>query len=190
MANAVPASVFVLAYFLLPLGGFPISVVLVVSGVRFGFTGSIVFAVFGMAFPTLVAWRLAHGWLRRPLQRRLAARGFKLPIIPDRHQVWFTSLLVFVPGLPYSVELYGLALTNLPFRRCALIVWCFHVLNAIPVIGVGAAAAEFDSEWLMAFLMLAIVAIVIGQWLGRRLSRKFGAMTKASLPGPDSVSGN
>ncbi len=178
MATAVPSSIFIAAFLLLPLCGFPISALLVASGLKFGLTGSIALAVFGMLFHTLAAWWLTHGVLREPLQRRLAARGFKLPMIPARHQIWFTSLLVFLPGMPYSVELYGLALTNLPFRRYAPIVCFFHVLNAIPVLGVSASVAVFDSKWLMIFGVLAIALIAIGNWLRRSLSRRFGTTAK------------
>jgi uncharacterized membrane protein YdjX (TVP38/TMEM64 family) len=185
LANAMPTSVFIPAYFLLPLFGFPISVLLVASGLKLGLPQSIVLAVVGMAFHTVVAWRLARSSLSRPIHRRLAERGFKIPEIPDRHQIWFTCLLVLLPGLPYAFELYGLALTNLPFRRYALIVWFFHVLNAIPVIGMSAAVAEFDTTWLMAFGVLAVVMIVISQWLARRMGKEFSIMNRCRIETAD-----
>jgi uncharacterized membrane protein YdjX (TVP38/TMEM64 family) len=187
LASAMPTSVFVPAYFLLPLFGFPISALLVASGLKLGLTQSIVLAVFGMAFHTVVAWRLARSSLTIPLQRRLAKRGFKVPEIPDRHQIWFTCLVVLLPGLPYTFELYGLALTNLPFRRYALIVWSFHVLNAIPIIGMSAAVAEFDTKWLIAFGLLALVMVVIAQWLARKLGKDFGIINRCRVQTADAT---
>jgi uncharacterized membrane protein YdjX (TVP38/TMEM64 family) len=187
-ANTLPSSLFVPAYFLLPLFGFPISVLLVASGLKLGLSKSIILAVIGMAFHTLVAWRLARSSLSRPIHRCLAERGFRIPEIPDRHQIWFTCLLVFLPGLPYAFELYGLALTNLPFRRYALIVWSFHVLNALPIIGMSAAFAEFNPKWLAVFGLLAVLMIVIAQWLARRMGKQFDIMAKCHVEtadGPD-----
>jgi len=75
---------------------------------------------------------------------------------------------VTVPGLPYAVKLYSLALTDLPFLRYLWIVWLFHVLNSIPFVGLGAAAATVSPLWLFVFAVLAIATIVGTKWLKER----------------------
>ncbi len=169
-AASLPAWLFLPAYLILPLFGFPISIVLLASGMKFGTVNAIVIAVFAMGFHTFVAWHLAHGFFREPLERGLEKTRFRLPRIPQKHQVWFTSVFVTVPGLPYAVKLYSLALTDLPFTRYLWIVWLFHVLNAIPFIGLGSAAARMNVNWLIGFGLLAIVMVLVTNLLKTRLS--------------------
>lgn len=165
---ALPTSLFLPAYFLLPLGGFPISILLLASGMKYGFGLSIAIAVVGMGFHTFTAWHLAHGLFRHRLEKWLNDTRFELPKIPRHHQIWFTSVFVTVPGLPYAVKLYSLALTNLPFGRYLLIVWFVHVLNAIPFIGIGTAAITLNPSWLVAFGVLALLTVLGTNWLRKK----------------------
>ena len=165
IAAALPTSLFLPAYFFLPLFGFPINVVLLASGMKYGFAVSIAIAVVAMAFHTFAAWHLAHGLFRKRLEDWLRETRFELPKIPEKHQIWFTTVFVTIPGLPYAVKLYSLALTNLPFRRYFLIVWLVHGLNAIPLIGIGVAAINVDVVWLIAFGVLGLLTILATSWL-------------------------
>lgn len=168
---ALPAWLFFPAYFILPLFGFPISIVLLASGLKYGFAASVAIAAAGMAFHTFCAWHIAHGYFRQPLESWLSRTRFDLPAIPERHQIWFTALFVSVPGLPYAVKLYSLALTNLPFCRYVAIVWFFHVLNSILFIGLGAAAGAVDSRLMLALGGLAVVMCGLTYWAKKRLGR-------------------
>ncbi len=165
---ALPTWLFVPAYFVLPLFGFPISALLLASGLKFGFATSIGLAAVGMAFHTLIAWRFAHGYFRQRLERWLRSTRFGLPKIPDKHQIWFTSLFVTVPGLPYAVKLYSLAMTNLTFRRYFLIVWICHVANSVLFIGLGAAAGEVNAKLMIGFGVLAVATLAVTTWLKKR----------------------
>jgi uncharacterized membrane protein YdjX (TVP38/TMEM64 family) len=164
---AMPTWLFLPAYMILPLLGFPISIVLLASGLKYGFALSVAIAAVGMGFHTFSAWYIAHGYFRKPLQTWLSGTRFDLPVIPDRHQTWFTSLFVIVPGLPYSVKLYSLALTNLPFRRYLPIVWCLHVANSVVFIGLGAAAGELNAGLMAGLAVLAVAMIVVTNRLKR-----------------------
>ncbi|MEQ9411770.1 MAG: hypothetical protein RIK87_28905 [Fuerstiella sp.] len=168
LGSALPTMLFLPAFVLLPLLGFPISIALLASGMKYGFGLSVAIAAVGMGLHTLAAWHVAQSLFHDRLMHWLRYSRFKLPTIPDRHQIWFTSLFVTVPGMPYAVKLYSLALTNLPFRRYLPIVWCFHVLNAIPFIGLGTAAVSISPVW-----WLVLVGLMGGSVLaaGRLLRR-------------------
>lgn len=159
---------FLLAWLILPLMGFPISIALLAAGMKLGMVASLSLLIVGMGLHTVAAWYLAHGMLRDRLRSWLQRTRFDLPTIPRKHQVWFTALFVTVPGLPYAVKLYSLALTDLPFLRYLWIVWLFHVLNSIPFVGLGAAAATVSPLWLFVFAVLAIATIVGTKWLKER----------------------
>lgn len=170
LGAALPTHVFLPAFLVLPLFGFPISIALLASGMKYGFGECLLIAVFGMAFHTWAAWHLANGIFRERLENWLKATRFEMPSIPANHQIWFTSLFVTVPGLPYAIKLYSLAMTNLSFRRYFLIVWFFHVLNAVPFIGIGIAAAHVSLLWLIGFGILALAVLLLSYWLKKRFA--------------------
>jgi uncharacterized membrane protein YdjX (TVP38/TMEM64 family) len=173
---------FLLAWLILPLVGFPISIALLAAGMKLGMVASFALLIVGMGIHTVAAWYLAHGMLREKLQHWLQRTRFDLPTIPRKHQVWFTALFVTVPGLPYGVKLYSLALTDLPFVRYLWIVWLFHVLNSIPFVGLGAAAATVSPLWLFVFAVLAIGTIVGTKWLKERYLNLDDDSDETSLP--------
>lgn len=158
---SLPAWLFLIAYLVLPLFGFPISVALLASGLKFGFGKSVAIAAVGMGFHTLIAWQITHGYFHQRMELWLSRTRFRLPQIPDQHQIWFTCLFVTLPGLPYAVKLYSLALTNLPFRRYLIIVWFCHVVNSVFFIGFGAAAGQLNSKLLIGFGMLLVILVAL-----------------------------
>lgn len=169
---ALPTWLFLPAYLILPLLGCPISILLLASGLKYGFGPSVGIAFAGMGFHTFFAWHVAHGFLRRRLEAWLNHTRFDLPIIPERHQIWFTALFVTVPGLPYSLKLYSLALTNLPFVRYMYIVWFCHVLNSILFIALGAAAGKVDVRLMIGLAVFAVLMVAISNWLKRLLDKR------------------
>lgn len=158
-AADLPNWLFVPAYLILPLIGFPISAMLLPSGLKYGFWIATGMAVAVMAFHTFAAWHVTHGFLRERIQRLLKSTRFDLPKIPEDHQIWMTLVFVTVPGLPYWVKLYSLALTNLSFGRYFTLVWLGHATNSILFIGMGAAAADVN-PWVLAGL--AVLAVGSG----------------------------
>lgn len=165
--TALPTELFVPAWLILPLVGFPISILLLVSGLKLGLWLAMGVATASMGMHTVAAWHVTHSGLRTRLEQSLEETSFRLPRIPPKHQIWFTSLFVTVPGLPYAVKLYSLGLTDLPFRRYVLIVWLCHSVNSVPFIGLGAAAADINVAWLTIFALAALAMI----WVTHRLRR-------------------
>jgi len=164
----MPHAVFLPAYVVLPMLGFPITPFLLASGLKYGFWWSVPIAADCMALHTFAAWQLAHGFLRRRLKRVLRQTSHSAPSIPKKHQTWFAVVYITVPGLPYSLKLYSLAMTNIPFGQFMLIAWLGHLVNSIPFIGLGTAAADFDLRLVVAFSVFAAVMTGIGYWLKRR----------------------
>lgn len=155
-AADLPTWMFVPAYLVLPLLGFPISAMLIASGLKYGFWFASGLSLAAMAFHTFAAWHITHGFLRQRVKGLLKTTKFDLPKIPKQHQIWMTLVFVTVPGLPYWVKLYSLALTNLPFRRYFPLTWLGHAVNSFIFIGMGAAAADVNPWILAGLLVLAI----------------------------------
>ena len=66
---------FIAAFCILPVLGFPLSILLLLAGVRFGLTGGMILATLGTFFHHFAAFYLAHGSFRDSVRRRLEKAG-------------------------------------------------------------------------------------------------------------------
>jgi len=112
---------------LLPLVGFPLSILHVAAGVRFGIGGGIAVVAGATFIQTILAWALVL-LIPRVFERRLSAWKDRIPETSHRNMIILCSLL---PGLPYTVQLYLLPLIGVPLRL--LLIWAvpIHTIRAI-----------------------------------------------------------
>lgn len=159
---------FLAAFLMLPLVGFPITPLLVVAGIRFGFGGGMALATGGIFLHNVVAFRVTHGWFRVRLRNRLARAGYGIPAIDPKHQAWFTALFAAIHGPPYAAKLYLLALTDVPFR---IYLWAGAPIYAffcvIPV-GAGSAVNTLKPWVIYALVGMSIALLAVGFLLKRR----------------------
>jgi uncharacterized membrane protein YdjX (TVP38/TMEM64 family) len=144
---------------LLPLFGFSIGVIYVVIGAVFGgWMGMAV--VTGLTVIHLAGshW-IARSFLRGPLQRFLKRRKKHLPDLPKGEE-WAVALMTaLVPGLPYVVRNYLLALSTVPFRIYAPICLGVYVFRSALVIFLG----DFTSDltWQRVGILGAILLVKV-----------------------------
>ena len=88
----------------LPVFGFPISLFLILGGIRFGIGWGLL--SMGVSFPLHMAavYLLTRSLLRPRLESFLERRDYRMPEIPSRRAGLYTSLFVAVPSLPYIVK--------------------------------------------------------------------------------------
>ncbi len=165
---------FLAAFFILPLAGFPLSIFLVLAGVRFGLGGGMAAAAAAMTFHHFAAFRIAHGLFRDRVRERMEKAGYGIPPIDPKHRVWFTALFAALHGPPYVAKLYLLALTDVPFR---IYFWIgapiYIAFCAIPV-GAGSAVVDFNPTWLYVLTGATALLLLAGYLLRHRLARAMG----------------
>jgi len=166
--RGLPAIWFVLAFLILPLVGFPMSIFLVLAGIRFGFGGGMALTAAGMFFHHFASYRLVHGWFREPVRRRLEKAGHAIPPIKEKHRIWFTALFAAIHGPPYAAKLYLLALTDLPFAIYFWIAAPVYILFGAVTVGAGSAVMNFDPTWIYILVGVFTVILLGGYWLKRR----------------------
>lgn len=166
-AESLPLPWFLAAFLVLPLVGFPITPLLVVTGIRFGFAGGMAVATGIIFFHNIAAFRLTHGWFRERLRNRLARAGYAIPAIDPKHRAWFTALFAAIHGPPYAAKLYLLALTDVPFR---IYLWVGAPIYAFfCVIPVGAGSAvETLKPWVIYALVGMSIAMLAAGFLIKR----------------------
>jgi uncharacterized membrane protein YdjX (TVP38/TMEM64 family) len=163
---------FVIAFIALPLVGFPVSVFLLLAGIRFGFWGGMGLAAVAMAIHQVVAFRVVHGLFRRRVRAWLAHKGYPVPRIMNRNPIWFTVIFAAVHGPPYFVKIYSLALTDIPFR---IYFWAgapvYIAFCAIPV-GAGSAVVNLNPLWITLVVIGMVGMAFFSRWIGSRLAER------------------
>jgi uncharacterized membrane protein YdjX (TVP38/TMEM64 family) len=159
---------FLAAFLVLPLVGFPITPLLVVAGIRFGFAGGMAVATGVMFLHKIAAFQLTHGWFRERLRNRLARAGYAIPAIDPKHQAWFTALFAAIHGPPYAAKLYLLALTDVPFRIYLWVGAPVYAFFCVIPVGAGSAVDTLKPWVIYTVVGMSIAMLAAGFLLKRR----------------------
>lgn len=167
----LPPLVFFLLLVLLPLTGFPVTLLYVAVGLRFGFEAGLALTGFSILLNLLATDWLAAGFLRPHLRRWSESRGRHLPEVPAGEHFSIALLTALLPG-PHAVKNYLALLSGLQLRPFLLVAVPIYTVRASSGILFGGAAAHVTTArvaFLAAYWLL--VAVVCGVVL-RRLQRR------------------
>lgn len=170
----------------LPLFGFSISLVyLVIGGVFGGPVGVAVVA--GITAIHLVGshW-IGQGYLRERLLRWLEKRKKHLPELPEGQNVSVALMLVLVPGLPYFVRNYLLAVSGIPLRIYFWVCWPIYVIRSCVVLFLGDFSTDLNAKNIMILggifaLKLGICASIFHRVRARMKSTQKGTTVRTPL---------
>lgn len=110
-------ALFLLAMSLLPVIGFPISAFYFFAGVVYGWALGIPLCIAALAINMTLSYFFTRTLLHAPLAELVRRRGLELPSAKTtRNQFRITFLLRTVPGPPFPLQNYLLALAGIPFR--------------------------------------------------------------------------
>lgn len=165
IGGRLPVGWVILAYLFLPLLGFPVSILLVMVGLRLGMGWGMATVALGLLLQHYIAFYLTHKWFRNRLRSFFERKGVNIPEIKKQNQIWFTVVFVSVKGPPYFAKLYLLALTDIPFRIYLWVGASTHILFSLVPVTAGAAVGSFDQRWLYAAIALAILLFLAGIFL-------------------------
>jgi uncharacterized membrane protein YdjX (TVP38/TMEM64 family) len=178
----------IMAMAFLPVFAFPILPVYLVAGARFGPLGGGFVVCFVTAVHLIATYGIARSFLRRPLERLVARRHAHLPEIPPDEHAAVALIAALVPGLPYVVRNYLIALSGLRLRVYFWICLPIYVARSYVSILLGNLSGAPDRTRLfilggVELLKVAICAFVI--WRLREHHRKFhGAPGGGDAPVP------
>jgi len=166
--KSLPAVLFIAAFLILPLVGFPLSILLVLAGIRFGLGWGMALTTMGIFFHHFAAYWISHSYLNERLRRFAEGRGHKVPLISQGNRVWFTVLFASVHGPPYAFKLYLLALTDIPFRIYCYVGATVYILFSLIPVGAAAAAVHIDVTW----IYIGVAVLSGGALLAKYLRKK------------------
>jgi len=163
------AALFVALFLALPLVGFPISVFLLLLGVKFDTLPAVAIMFGGMAVHLAVSFPAANTLLRPVIERSLARTKYRLPQFQGKGFVWPSLIFMAVPGLSYAMKNYILSLSGVPFRYYFFIGWLVQALLGIPLVLAGRVAERRHFFWLAVFFCMAIATAYV---IRRRRARR------------------
>lgn len=126
----------------LPLAGFPISIVYLLLGGRFGPIGGLGMVAAITAFHLVATHWIARSFLREPLQNILKKRDHKIPTVAPGENAAVAAVVMLAPGIPYFIRNYVLALSGIPLRIYFWIALPVHVLRSYVALFIG----DFDGK--------------------------------------------
>jgi uncharacterized membrane protein YdjX (TVP38/TMEM64 family) len=153
---------------LLPLVGFPVSVLHAVAGVRFGLKLGIPLVACSIFLQLLLSFALVK-LLPNFFQRHLEWLRKKLPHTTHGPLTLFTMLL---PGVPYFAQLYVLPLVGVPLRIFLLYSLPINVARSLAGVLFGDMSDHLTPLRLAGFAGYVIAITVACAWSFRRLQAR------------------
>jgi len=174
-----PPALFIGLMVVLPLVGFPISVFLIMAGIKFGALYAILLWIIVLPAHTLISYHLARA-LRGPLERLLTEKfGYSIPRVPEQREALFSFLFLAVPGIPYAAKNYLLPLAGIPFKYCVLMNTVVQLCLGLPFIILGKSATDMNLTWFLAALGVFLVVFFGVRWLKKRYGDKISGAASA-----------
>lgn len=163
-----------LAMALLPLLGFPISIVYIVAGARFGlWWGGMVVA--GVTTVHLLFSHAIGRWLlRQKIEGALERRGWQIPHLPRAADAEIAAFGALVPGVPYFIRNYLLALTDVRFVVYWLVCLPVYVGRSYLALMLGGLAARPTTRELVIGGTVEVAKIAACALILHHLYRRYG----------------
>ena len=164
---------------ILPLFGFSIGIVYLVIGAVFGGPVGVVVVAGVSAIHLLGSHWIGHGYMREPLLRWLAKRKRRVPSVPHGEDASVALMTALVPGLPYVIRNYVLALSGIPLRTYFWICWPIYVARSCLVIFLGDFSGDFSPKRIAILGGIFLLKLSICAYVLHRLrSRQHRARSK------------
>ena len=160
----------------LPLLGFPVTVLHVVAGMRWGPTVALPLVALSIVLQLLASYALVR--LFRPVfEKRLARFREKIPDGAHGPVTLFTALL---PGVPYFIKNYMLPLIGVPLR--IYLLWCvpLHVARSSVAVIFGDQSDELTPGRIAGFAVYFVLITLSCAWVFRRIRAEVAGPSPAA----------
>lgn len=165
---------------ILPLFGFPASILHIVAGIRFGGKLGLLLVSLSILLQLFASYAIVKLWRDR-LDRSKWLRQVRERLPEGTH----SSICVFtvlLPGAPYSAINYVLPLIGVPLRTFILCCWPLHTLRSTITVFFGDQSDRLSPARLAVLVVYALSIFAVSWWMYRRV--------RSQLEGPPSAAGD
>src|SRR5262245_6103591 len=155
----------------LPVLGFPVSVLQVLAGVKFGFWAGVAVTAGAITCNLLGVHWVGSGFLKQRVKGLLSRTRFRLPEVPEGEHRFLGLLVPLLPG-SYTLKNYLMVLGGVSLRTLLCICLPIYAVRASSGIFLGGISGNL-TPWLIALLVAGkIVGVLLTVWVIRRLRRR------------------
>jgi uncharacterized membrane protein YdjX (TVP38/TMEM64 family) len=182
-AARLPAGVAFALLAILPLIGFPASLLHVAAGIRFGAPLGLLLVSLSIALQLLASFAIVRIWRHRFERARWVKKVRKR--IPEGAHASICVFTVLLPGAPYTGINYVLPLIGVPLRTFMLCCLPIHTLRSTVTVIFGDQSDSLTPARLAGLVAYAVTILGVSWWMYRRVRRQFeGRPAAASDPKP------
>jgi uncharacterized membrane protein YdjX (TVP38/TMEM64 family) len=160
----------------LPLAGFPVSVLHVVMGIRFGVQLGLCLVAISIVLQLLASYVLVH-FFRAKFARRLESVRRRIPRTAHASMCLFTMLL---PGIPYFAKNYVLPVLGVPLRTYLLVCLPIHILRSSVAVIFGKMSDDLTPSRIAWLTLYFATTAFVSWWMFRRLRSQMGKYSSGS----------
>ena len=161
---------------ILPLAGFPVSVLHVTAGIRFGLARGLALVALSILLQLLASYGLVH-WREKYFQRKFATLRDKIP--PGAHGA-VTLFTLLLPGVPYFAKNYVLPVIGVPLRTYLLWSFPIHVLQSAVAVFFGDQSDHLTSLRIAAMAGYFLATLAATWWAFRRVRARVASPPTAA----------
>jgi len=171
--SSLPASLLIAALTLLPVIGFPITVLHIAVGARFGFGPGLGVIALATIVHLLGGFLLARS-LEQPVRRMIHRLGWTVPAVPADATGPFTLWIALLPGISYGVKNVIPPIAGVGLRPYLGIVYPLHVTHACLGLVLGRMTMHFTWPFAAGLIIYVVALFSLTGWLARRLRSRPG----------------
>ena len=162
----------------LPLLGFPASLLHVAAGIRFGVPLGLALVSLSILLQLLASFALVRVW-RAHFERARWLRHLRARI-PQGAHASVCAFTVLLPGAPFAAVNYVLPLMGVPLRTFLLCAWPLHTLRSTVTVAFGGHSAHLTATRLAGLGVYALAILGASWWAYRRLRSRFAGPRRAA----------
>lgn len=161
---------------ILPLLGFPVTVLFVAAGIKFGKGLGMALVALSILIQLLASYGLVH-WKRKFFERKFKDAREKIP--PGAHGP-VTLFTLLLPGVPFFAKNYLIPMLGVPLRTFLLWALPIHVARSTVSVVFGDESDHLTPARIAALVAYFVAMLAASWWAFRRIQGQVASRPKAA----------
>lgn len=156
----------------LPVFGFSIVICYMVVGSKFGASWGVAVIALATSVHLLGSHWIVTSFLGKRIEAFIAKKKYKLPHVPEGENASVSLMTAIIPGLPYFVRNYLLALSGIPLRTYFWVCLPVYVIRSVLAIFAAHFSADLTGNKVVFLGGIFLTKVAICAYIVKRLRDK------------------